>query len=86
MNQELILDFTDLRWIDIQCAQCGMHTVLDVADDRTHIPGHCPGCQLAYESVGLRDPLIYFMRAYRNLTALKQKISVRVPIDSKTPV
>ena len=85
MKKELILDFQDIRRIDIECSDCGVHTTIDVADRRTKIPGKCPGCQAIFESVGLQGALGHYLEAYRNLVALKQNITVRIPMEAEKP-
>ena len=82
VNKELILDFKDLRRIDIECAECGTHTTIDVSDKRTKIPGKCPSCQVIFENVGLQQALINYLEVYRRLVDLKQNVTIRVPIDS----
>lgn len=82
VTKELVLDFKDLRNIDVECGECGMHTAMDIADRRTKIPGKCPGCQTIFESVGLQNALMNYMEAYRALAQLKQKVKVRIPLTN----
>jgi hypothetical protein len=85
VKKELLIDFRDLRCIDIECAECGMHTTIDVADRRTKIPPKCPGCQAIFESVGLQGALLKYMEIYRMLVDLKQKITIRIPMEEEKP-
>jgi hypothetical protein len=85
VKKELILDFKDLRHIDIACHQCGMHMVLDASDERIRVPAFCAGCHADFDSVSVVGSIRKYVDAYRVICELRQVVTVRVPIDDAPP-
>lgn len=85
MKKELIVDFKDLRHVDIGCHQCSTHMVIDAGDDRVGVPTFCAGCHLDFDEVSVVGSLRSYVAAYRMISKLRQNVSIRVPFDDPAP-
>jgi hypothetical protein len=81
VKKELVLDFKDLRMLDIECHECGMRMTFDVSDERTQVPGACPGCHADFDRVSVMGSLRKYVDAYRVICELQQKVTVRISIE-----
>ena len=81
VRKELILDFRDIRCIDVECDQCGIHVVIDVTNNKMRAPGKCPSCQREFDSSGVQDSINAYITAHQMIGRLKQKITIHVPIE-----
>jgi hypothetical protein len=85
MTRRTLIDFSDLKFISIECSKCGTKTVLDVERtsqieraDRGVIPQCCPSCQNDFDP--LNHALGRFLRAYVEIKVSKNP--VRIEIDT----
>lgn len=67
IEENLLLDFSELRWIVIACPDCSTEVTIDAGDTKTAIPSQCPSCHRLCENA-LRQNLA----AYRALYASAQ--------------
>ena len=81
MQKALTLDLNDIRLLDIQCSECGVHVGMDVLDERTQIPKLCPSCRHEFELVGVQQAIGAYMAGCRTLAKVRHKITVHVAVE-----
>jgi DNA-directed RNA polymerase subunit RPC12/RpoP len=81
MRKDLTLDIGDIRNLDIQCSECGVHITMDILDERTKIPKLCPSCHHEFELVGVQQAIAAYMDGCRTLVKVRHKITVHVPVE-----
>jgi len=63
IEENLLLDFSELRWLVISCTDCHTEVSIDAAETSTAIPSQCPSCNRSYEG-SVRQNLDTFRRLY----------------------
>ena len=77
VKRQAVIDFIDLRFLSIECSQCGTKLVLDVAASGREMPEACPACHESFGSA--KHQIGHFIRVYN---AIKESGSkVRFEID-----
>jgi transcription elongation factor Elf1 len=79
MTKQTALDFADLRYVEITCANCKARLTIDAKSDQR--PNSCGSCGAGFDEMAVRTPLAQFMDAYRAFTHKGQKFRFRVIVD-----
>jgi len=82
MRKEMVLDFSELRSVRLQCKDCGVGIALDMADKRTRIPAKCPGCNSEFDRQSVQGSLGAFQDAYKSLSNLEHRVSVGIVVEN----
>jgi len=73
IEENLLLDFTELRWLVISCPDCRTEVAIDASETKTAVPSQCPSCHKTYD-ISLRQDL----DTYRHLYAsAKWRVRIR---------
>jgi hypothetical protein len=86
MEQQLVLDPTELGMLSIECSECHSQFVVDMNNDRFQTPfsfSNCPTCNtpwpLPVSQTGVPHPVYQYIHWLRQLRAVKHpKITFRL--------
>lgn len=81
MTKRAAIDFEDLRFLEISCANCKTRTTIDVKDPQVRPPTACSGCSLSFDKMNVQGPVSSFIDVYRMLSHEKQAVKFRVVVD-----
>jgi hypothetical protein len=59
IQEILLLDFAELRWLVISCPDCHTEVSIDAQETATAIPAQCPSCHRHYDGTLTRNLDIY---------------------------
>jgi transcription elongation factor Elf1 len=81
VQKQIALDFSDLRFVEMTCANCQAKTTIDALSQKSRAPETCGGCGLQFDVMGVRNPLNSFIEVYRILTHKDQRAKFRVVVE-----
>jgi hypothetical protein len=78
MHKEMVVPFSDLRIVSIECGDCGALLVLDI--ESQHDVTRCAACNRDF-GPAVKNVLTRFRGLYDAAKDAKHKIAFRVPSD-----
>ena len=81
MTKQIVIDFADLRHVEITCARCGSRVAFDAKNPKAHAPVGCSGCDVKFNEVAVQNPLRAFIEIYWALTQPDQQLTFRVIVQ-----
>jgi len=82
MIKQLVLDFSDLRYLEIACPACKATLTLDAKSENSSVPASCFGCGKPYDEISVRHPVRTFVQIYSTLCDPKQAMEFKVRITA----
>ena len=71
MEQQLILDFSELSSIGVECARCRTQIIMDVTSEYGDIPERCPACHGEdFNQQGVQSAVKEYVRAYKSVASV----------------
>jgi hypothetical protein len=86
MQKQLVISLSDLRYVSVECANCGSSVTLDMTKESEHqkrfgfTPTACSVCQKPHDTAIPR--LDDFRRAYESLLCVADRITLRGDIKT----
>lgn len=81
MKKQIALDFADLRYVEVTCANCAAKTTIDALNQKSRAPETCGGCGVTFDVMAIRNPITSFIDVYRTLTHADQRAKFRVVVE-----
>jgi hypothetical protein len=82
MHREIVVPFSDLRMVSIECGDCHALIVLDI--EGQHDVTKCPACNREFEPA-VKNSLTRWRGLYDLAKEAKQKLSFRIPAVEPRP-
>jgi transcription elongation factor Elf1 len=76
MTKQTALDFADLRYLEITCADCGTRAAIDITQRNSRAPAVCLGCGSKFDAI--QNPVNAFFAVYRGLAHSELKHRFRI--------
>jgi hypothetical protein len=61
MTKQTALDFADLRYVEITCANCKAKLTVDGMSTKTRTPSSCCACGAPFDDISVRNPVEQFI-------------------------
>ncbi len=76
MHREVIIPFSDLRTVSVECGHCQTLIILNI--EGQHDVTHCPACNREFEP-GVKNGLVRWRALYDIAKEANHKLSFRIP-------
>jgi hypothetical protein len=89
LHRQLVLSMNDMRYVSVECANCGSSLTLDMTSESEHqnrfgfTPAVCSVCQKPHDTS--IQHLNAFRHAYRLLLPVAGRITFRGEVESAEP-
>ena len=82
MRRKILLDFSDLNILHIECALCKVQLRFDLSKTDFNIPDRCPSCGDAFGSS--KHQIEGFRHIFSGLSSSKHKVTIEVDAPEPT--